>query len=490
MDQLFSTEISDDRMHAFLKCCKLGGYSDVSPGQIVAVLEAARIEVSDQVTERILEFAKRIKDQGPIQELFEIATGTEPRDGVDARLDWDQRYEADRRAPWDVQGRPEFYSLQSFVTVQEGEIIGRLVRRDDGEDGQDVLGNSIPREQQARDLAPGDGVALGEDFESLLAQRSGIVEIANGSANGSANGEITISECKRIEEDVTATAEKIVSKIPIHVAGAVRGGAITCERSIVVEQGIEAADLQAGNDAITGEGILGRNRGKIVAAGNIVARYCESATLEAGGDVRILTSLNHADVRAMGRVDIAGGVIVGGSLYAREGVVAKAVGNDAGIKTVLRVGIHPDVLAAITEKDNEIRVKEKTASRIRETVQPLMAQMKRLTASQREKATELLAQADEISDDIEQLKDAQQEVLRRATPSRPPSVEVESKLYEGTVLFFDELEFRLDKELRGPLCIRASHVNGQLMMVATNTFTKTEKVLTSKKFSQSGSRTH
>lgn len=481
MDQLFSIEVSDDGMHAFLKCCKLGGYSDVSPGQIVAVLETAGIEVSDQVTERILEFAKRIKDQGPIREPFEIATGEEPRDGVDARLDWNQRYEADRRTPWDVQGRPEFYSLQSFVEVQEGEIIGTLVRKEDGEDGHDVLGNSIAH-GQARDVAPGDGVALGEGSESLLAQRSGKVEIANG--------KITISECKRIEEDVTAGTEKIVSKIPIHVAGAVRGAAITCERSIVVEQGIETADLQAGNDVITGEGILGKSRGTIVAAGNIVARYCESATLEAGGDVRILTSLNHTDVRAMGRVDIAGGVILGGSLYARDGIIAKAIGNDAGVKTVLRVGIHPDVLVAIAEKDNEIRAKDKTASRIRETVQPLMAQMKRLTASQREKATELLAQADETSDDIEQLKAAQQEVLRRAKPSRPPSIEVESKLYEGTVLFFDELEFRVDKELRGPLCIRVSHANGQLTMVSTNTFTNTEKVLTSKKFSQSGSRAH
>lgn len=481
VDQLFSIEISDDRMHAFLKCCKLGGYSDVSPGQIVAVLEAARIEVSDQVAERTLEFAKRIEDQGVIREPFEIATGKEPRDGVDARLEWDQRYEANRRTPWDVQGRPDFYSLRSFVEVQEGEIIGKLIRKEDGEDGHDVLGNSISQ-GQARELAPGDGVALGEDSQSLLAQRSGKVEISNG--------EIKIGECRRIEEDVEANTEKIISKIPIHIAGAVRGAPISCESSIVVEQAIEAADLQSGNDIIVGEGITGRNRAKIVAAGNIVARYCESATLEAGGDVQILTSLNHAEVRAMGRVEIAGGVILGGSLYAREGVIAKAVGNDAGVKTLVRVGIHPDVLAAIAEKDNEIRAKEETASRIRETVQPLMAQMKRLTAAQREKATELLAQADEISDEIEQLKAAQQEVLRRSKPDRPPSIEVESKLYEGTVLFFDELEFRVDKELRGPVCIRASHVNGQWAMVATNTFTKTEKVLTSKKLSQCGSRKH
>lgn len=480
VDQLFAVEAGDDKMHAFIKCCKLGGYSDVTPGQVVAALETEKIEISDQATKRILEFAERIKNEGPDQELFEIATGTPARDGVDARLEWDQRYEASRPTQWQVQGRPEFYNVQSFANVKEGEIIGKLIRRDEGEEGLDVFGNSIPRQRVARDLAPGDGVALGKDFESLLAQRSGKVEIANG--------EITIGECRLVEEDVGPSTEKTTSANAIHIVGALRGVTVECERSIVVEQAIESAELHAGNDVITAEGIVGRNRGTIIAAGSIVARYCESATLEAGGDVRILTSLNNTDLRAMGRVDISGGVIVGGTLYAREGVIAKAVGNDIGVKTILRVGIHPDVLAAIAEKESEIRIKQQTASRIRDTVQPLMAQMKRLTASQREKATELLAQADEISDEIEQLQADQQEMSQHARPVRPASVEVESKLYQGTILFFDDLECRVDHEMRGPVLIRLSDVKGQPVVLATNTFTKTEKVLTSKKSSQSGSR--
>ena len=61
VDQLFSTEISEDRMHAFLKCCKLGGYSAITAGQVVAVMESASIEITDQVTQRILDFTERVK---------------------------------------------------------------------------------------------------------------------------------------------------------------------------------------------------------------------------------------------------------------------------------------------------------------------------------------------------------------------------------------------------------------------------------------------
>ena len=477
VDQLFSVEVGDDKMHAFIKCCKLGVYSDVTPGQVVAALEAETIEVSDQTTQRILEFAERIKAEGPSQELFEIATGTLPRNGVDARLEWDQRYQADRPAQWAVQGRPDFYDVRSLVNVQEGEVIGKLIRRDDGEEGLDVFGNAIPRERVAKDLVPGDGVVLGEDFESLLAQRNGKVEIVDGM--------ITISECCLVEENVGPSAEKTISPNALHIVGAIRGAVVECDRSIVVEQGIESAELHAGGDVITAEGIEGRNRGTITAAGNIVARFCESATLEAGGDVRILTSLNNTELRAEGGVDISGGVIVGGTIYAREGVIAKTVGNYIGVKTILRVGVHPDVLAKIAEKDGEIRAKEQAASRIRETVGPLMSQMKRLTAAQREKATELLAAADDLSDEIGQLKADQHPM---SPPTRPASVQVESKLYPGTLLFFDDLECQIDKEIRGPVLIQLSEVKGEPVVVITNTFSKTNKVLPSKKSSPSTSK--
>ena len=158
-----------------------------------------------------------------------------------------------------------------------------------------------------------------------------------------------------------------------------------------------------------------------------------------------------------------------------------AIGNDTGVKTIVRIGIHPDVLARIVEKTQEIRGREQAAHRIRETVEPLMSQLKRLNPGQREKATELLAQADEISQDIEQLKAEQRKLFQRSNPGEEPAVQIESKLYGGTILYFNDLECRVDHELRGPVLIRLSSVNGQTAVVATNTFTHTENILASKK---------
>lgn len=60
---MFLIEVSDDRLSAFIKCCKLGGYSAITPGRIVALLESSRTEVTDQVTERIKSDVEPIKGE-------------------------------------------------------------------------------------------------------------------------------------------------------------------------------------------------------------------------------------------------------------------------------------------------------------------------------------------------------------------------------------------------------------------------------------------
>ncbi len=476
-DQLFSIQVSADRLHAFIKCCKLGGYSEITPGQIVALLEASGIEVADQVTERIHEFAQRLKDRGPLSEDFEIATGIPTEEGADARFVWDCTYRDNLSERWHVQGKDDFYDLHSLVMVTAGQALGTLIPLVEGHDGTDVHGNCIPRERPAMDLAPGKGVSLAADGERLVAQNSGKVEIKDG--------KIEICDCKEIAGDVRSDGDKISVVDALRVSGAVCGGRIQCGASLTVDKNVEAAEIIAGNDVTVGDGICGRNRGRIEAGGDIVARYSEAATLVARKHVRILTSISQGYVHAAGKVDVAGGAIVGGVVYARDGVIARTIGSDAGVRAVIRVGIHPDTLVLLSQNDREIRDKLKAEERIRQTVDPLMAQLKRLTPAQREKATELFYKADDLKGDVERIRREQDKILQRTRPLRPPSVEVESRVHQGTTIYFDEYVCTIESELRGPLLIRLVELKGQRGIAAFNTFTNTRRALPTRKCSAS-----
>ncbi len=118
VENRFAIEASEDRMKACIKCTRRGGYSSLTPGEIVAALEAARIEIGDQVANRIQEFVRLVTDQGLAISPFEIATAQPPVEGSDAQFVWDPRFEKYRVQPWNVQDRATFYGLESFVTVK------------------------------------------------------------------------------------------------------------------------------------------------------------------------------------------------------------------------------------------------------------------------------------------------------------------------------------------------------------------------------------
>lgn len=160
-----------------------------------------------------------------------------------------------------------------------------------------------------------------------------------------------------------------------------------------------------------------------------------------------------------------------------EGIIAKSIGSDAGVQTIVHVGIHSDALAGIQDLDKKIKSLESSADRIRTIVQPLMQQIKKLSASQRERATELLGQADDIQVQIDTLLKQREEVATAARPSRQACVRVEHRIHEGTILRVGGHELRIDRDICGPVRVELATIKGHEVLVATDTLTNTTKTL-------------
>ena len=106
-----------------------------------------------------------------------------------------------------------------------------------------------------------------------------------------------------------------------------------------------------------------------------------------------------------------------------------------------------------------------------------MQQIKKLSASQRERATELLGQADDIQAQIDTLLKQREEVATAARPSRQACVRVEQTIHEGTILRVGRHERRIDREIRGPVCVELATIKGREVVVSTNTVTNTTRTL-------------
>ncbi|MCG3136712.1 MAG: hypothetical protein HJJLKODD_00547 [Phycisphaerae bacterium] len=474
-EKLFIVEVTEDRMTATLRCARLGGYSGVTPGELAAVLEGSKIAVTDEVAGRITALAEQMRTQGPLRQNQVIASGKLPTEGHHARFVWDDALKNSRTAPWIVDSYPDFYQPEYFLIVEAGAQLGQLHRREDAHDGYDVLGNTLPAPRQSRDLTLGSGLqAGGESGLIITATQTGMLEICNWV--------ISLKPVQRIDEDLTSAGGPHKQEQCLRIRGSIQDQVeLECAGSVVVEQGIKAAIITAGGHVIVGEGIDGRQRARIATHGMIVSRFAQNCQLKAKEDIRLLTALENSITSTEGMLNVAQGTLSGGQHYARNGISAKTIGHESAIPTVLRVGLHPDVLRFLMEKNLEIAHRTQSVERIRQLVEPLMAQMKRLTPQQRERATELLYQADGVESEIRSLQAEQQKVINRCRPDNPPYIEAESRIYPGTTLCINEFQFVVDQEIRGPIRIHLQTDDRQReQMMSVNKMLNSKKALPAK----------
>ncbi|MBN1491574.1 MAG: hypothetical protein JXA69_16800, partial [Phycisphaerae bacterium] len=122
------------------------------------------------------------------------------------------------------------------------------------------------------------------------------------------------------------------------------------------------------------------------------------------------------------------------------------------------------------------------AGKIRDAVKPLMAQLKRLLPAQRERATELMYQADELEGAVQAMLAKKDTMLKEASPAEDPFLFVATVIHSGVTIIIGDRMTTFTKELHGPVKIMRRRVNRVLEMVAVNDLSGGVTVLHSREF--------
>jgi len=124
--------------------------------------------------------------------------------------------------------------------------------------------------------------------------------------------------------------------------------------------------LKAGGSIVLKRGVQGMGKGALEAKENIVTKFIESCTVNAGGIINTGSSL-HSDLTAGDEVIVSGkkGFLIGGTVSAGKKIEASVFGNKMNTPTVLKVGVSPEVmerfkeLTATIKEDQEEMLKHK-----------------------------------------------------------------------------------------------------------------------------------
>jgi len=151
-----------------------------------------------------------------------------------------------------------------------------------------------------------------------------------------------------------------------------------------------------------------------------------------------------------------------------RGAEVHTLGSEACVPTRVAVGIHLGLFKKSQKIDAEIKKQQETVEKIRQMVQPFLAEIKRLNSSQKQRATELLYQAEEAEALCQSKRDQQKKMLEEASLEEPPYVKVNGKICQKVVIIIDDRETHFQEETKGPVKIEKRKVDNVTEIVSVN----------------------
>ena len=460
----FLVQVAKDHLSATIEARRDAELSTVSAGDVVAALEAAKVAVHDQVTHRIEEYLEALRDpNGPPEGAYEIATGRPSTEGEDGTFTWEDSLQQ-RAAEWCEGASVDFYNMSSIITVEAGTPIGWITPPKLGTDGVDVHANPVRPRRKLKEVVLKNGVELAEDQSCVSATVPGKVVYENH--------ELSICEVVEVRGDVDFETGNLDLSTDTVIRGNVRDlFCVKTKKNLTVGGAIEAATIEAvGNVTVRG-GVLNRAKGKVIAGGEIVAKFCDEACLRAQGDIRVGKEVMNSHVHTEGKLLVARGSIIGGEVFARHGVEAATLGSEAGVPTTIAVGTHPDEFRQIEETAKENEKRRASMEKIRQAVGPLMAQLQRLTGAQREQATELMYQADSIEAEIKKSEEEVAAILASTSDEDKPYVLVNSMIHQQVSVSIGDRVYTFQEESKGPVKIERRKIKNYTALVLVNQLT-------------------
>ena len=362
-----------------------------------------------------------------------IAQGKKPEDGEDAKLTLN--FDADSIKNFKPQlrgdGTVDFKNLNVVHNVKKGELLASKVPATEGVDGYNVQGQSI-RAKKGKDLRmpKGKNTELSADGLVLMASLDGKLEYDGHN--------IYINTVYTLNGDLDSGIGNIDFVGNVVVTGSVKSGyTIKAGGSVEVKGPVEDAVIIAGGDIILSYGIQGIEKGKLIAGGNVAAKFIQNTTVEARKDV-ITEAIMHSHVSAGNsiKVESGKGTIVGGEVAATNMIFAKSIGSPMGTATSVQIGILPSLYQKHKIVESAFQEKRASLAKVEQSIKFLLSKSRevRLDVQKQKMLQQLSDSRLPLIDEIEKLKKEYTELTETLRDAQDGIIKVVDTMHPGVKL--------------------------------------------------------
>lgn len=306
-----------------------------------------------------------------LDEMVPIATGRPPIDGEDGHYEFYFETNKSRAPKILADGSVDFQNSEWYEQVKKGQKLAYYYSAGKGEPGHTVTGKRIaPKRGKEMMALRGKGFYLLEDKKTYVSEFDGRIDF-----DGT---HLEISKLLTVPEVNQATGN-IRFEGDVIVSGDVSNGAwIVAGKDVVIEGFVENAHIEAGGNITLKKGVNGGGTGSISAGGSVEGKFFESVSVKAGSSISVNYSLN-SNLYSEDTITVFGnkGLVIGGTIFAARDIKVSSLGNETGLRTVVRMGISEamkkeqrNIDDHMVELDNKLKVLMKGQKDFRDKYPP------------------------------------------------------------------------------------------------------------------------
>jgi uncharacterized protein (DUF342 family) len=339
-----------------------------------------------------------------------------------------------------ADGRIDFKETGSIIQVFKDQEILERVPEVKPVDGYNIFGDKVLSE-----VAEHNGYYRGENIVQSGKSDKIFVSSIDGCLEVNKRT-ISVLPVAVIQGDVNYETGNIDFNGSVHIKGSVLPGfSVKAAADIIIENSVEDAYIEARGDVTVKMGVVGKEQVKVVAGGNVAAKYLLNAKVEAEKDIIVEDSIINCEVFANNAISVVAknGKIIGGKTTALYDIISNVSGAPNETPTTLSVGRNLFI-------EQELLVNHKEMTRCKEEVEEVMRKLRVsfgegifedpkkyiaiLPPVKKKNCLILLKELSAGNKRLKELVEKNREIQEQLKLDREPSIVIREKTFPGTVL--------------------------------------------------------
>jgi uncharacterized protein (DUF342 family) len=322
--------------------------------------------------------------------------------------------------------RIDYRAFSPFTIVKKGQILARQRPKKEGQDGKDIYGNVI-----AHGTIKPEGVSGGEhttnDGKFIYAGINGqFLE---------ERGVLRVQESLEIKGAVDYHTGNIVFPGDISIEGPVSDGfKIYSGGSLTIKQTFDVTEAITKTDLIVAGGIIGRGRALVKAGGAVKTKFIENCKVASRKTISVDADIVNCSIYTMEKIEMGEkGTILGGEVYAVQGVKTGSIGKKSGKATHIHCGVDFTALQEKEKLNYNLRIIGAKLAKLRE-LEAELSQNSVVGAGHAEKKAKIEETLKHLEEEQNKTTAAITAVLGRLNTFDSASVEVLGEVAPGTLI--------------------------------------------------------